>query len=455
MANSSVEIGLILLEIGIIILFSLFTAFYLKKLKIPTVLGLILGGLILGVLTDFRGYIFSSDISLLKIFVTELALGFIGFEIGNKIDFKLLKKKGKSLGLVLLGEAFGAFILVTIGLYLLTHDFMLAVIFGSIAMATAPAATSQIIREYKAKGELTSTVMFMIAFDDILAILFVNMALALGLASLNLNATGTSYSAFFLAFFQVIQEIILSSLIGIFSALLTVFLARRLRLRERGRMAEWIIGLALLMMGLVLLLRGSVILTMFLFGMTLKSLQKKRNIEKIINFLRFERLKRFQVLQNSQNDNAEKNVNFEPHFSLVETLFSPVVLLFFVLIGLEMDLNLIFRDPTILILSVTYFLTRVIGKMIGVYSIASLSNLKSEVRTNLPLCLTPQAGVAIGLAAMVFNHFMTLGMYDQASLIINVVGLGVILSELVGPILVRIGLIRSGDVKDQNERVLY
>jgi len=378
-------------------------------------------------------------------------LGFIGFEIGNKINFTLMKRKGKSLGLVLLGEAFGAFILVSIGLYLLTQDFMLALIFGSIAMATAPAATTQIIKEYRAKGELTSTVMFMIAFDDILAILLVNITLTLGLTTLHSNSNGVSYSAFFLAILQVIQEIILSSLIGIIAGLLTVFIARRLRFRERGRMAEWIIGVALLMMGMVLLLHGSVILTMFLFGMTLKSLQKKKNVEKIINFLKFERLKRVQIPQNSQKDNVEENLDFEPHFSLVETLFSPIVLLFFVLIGLEMDLGLIFREPMILILSGTYFLTRVIGKMIGVYSTASLSSLKREIRTNLPLCLTPQAGVAIGLAAMVFNQFMALGMNDHASLIINVVGLGVILSELGGPILVRKGLIRSGEVKDQNE----
>ena len=143
--------------------------------------------------------------------------------------------------------------------------------------------------------------------------------------------------------------------------------------------------------------------------------------------------------------------NFETHFSLVETLFSPVVLLFFVLIGLEMDLDLIFRGPMILILSGVYFVARVIGKMIGVYSTTSALNLNDDVRINLPLCLTPQAGVAIGLAGLVFNQLMTLGMYDHASLVINVVGLGVILSELIGPILVRKGLIRSGEVKSRVE----
>ena len=209
MANPSAEIGLILFEVGIIILFALFTASFLKKFNIPTVLGLILGGLTLGILTGVRGYIFSSDIEALKIFVTELALGFIGFEIGNKIDFKLLKQRGKSLGLVLLCEAFGAFFLVTIGLLILTQDVMLSVIFGSIAMATAPAATSQIISEYKAKGELTSTIMFMIAFDDILAILMVNIALTLSIASISLNGGITSSIAILSALLKVIQIVLL------------------------------------------------------------------------------------------------------------------------------------------------------------------------------------------------------------------------------------------------------
>ncbi len=449
MVNSSAEIGLILLEVGVIILFALFTAFYLKKLNIPTVLGLILGGLVLGIITDVRGYIFSSDIVLIKIFVTELALGFIGFEIGNKIDFKLLKQKGKSLGLVLLGEAFGAFFLVTIGLYILTQDLMLAVIFGSIAMATAPAATTQIISEYRAKGELTSTIMFMIAFDDILAILMVNIALTLGIASLSSNGAISSDIA--IEFLKVLQEIVISVLIGIVFAFLTVFVARRVRFRERGRMAEWIIGVALLMMGMVLILHGSVILTMFLFGMTLKSLQKKSNVEKIVSFLKFERQKPSLISHESQIDDPEGSWNFEPHFSLVDTLFSPIILLFFVLIGLEMDLGLIFREPLILVLSLAYFFARIIGKMMGVYSTGSLSNMQKNVRNNLPLCLTPQAGVAIGLAGMVFNQLTTLGLQDQASLVINVVGMGVILSELVGPVLVRKGLIRSGEGEFQNE----
>ena len=450
MANPSAEIGLILFEVGIIILFALFTAFFLKKFNIPTVLGLILGGLTLGILTGVRGYIFSSDIEALKIFVTELALGFIGFEIGNKIDFKLLKQRGRSLGLVLLGEAFGAFFLVTLGLLFLTQDLMLSVIFGSIAMATAPAATSQIISEYKAKGELTSTIMFMIAFDDILAILMVNIALTLSIASISLNGGLTSNIAILSAFLKVFQEILISVLIGIISAFLTVFIARRLRFRERGRMAEWIIGVALLIMGMVLILNGSVILTMFLFGMTLTSLQKKSNVEKIVSFLKFERQKPSEISLKIQSEDNEGSLDFEPHFSLVETLFSPVILLFFVLIGLEMDLGLIFRDPLILVLSGVYFSARIIGKMVGVYSTGNLSNMQRNVRNNLPLCLTPQAGVAIGLAGMVFNQLIALGLQDQASLVINVVGVGVILSELVGPVLVRKGLIRSGEGEDQN-----
>jgi Kef-type K+ transport system membrane component KefB len=160
-------------------------------------------------------------------------------------------------------------------------------------------------------------------------------------------------------------------------------------------------------------------------------------------------LKRVETPRKSQNNSNQEILNFEPHFSLVETLFSPVVLLFFVLIGLEMDLALIVSNPLILILSVTYFLTRVIGKMIGVYLTGNASNFSKNICTNLPLCLTPQAGVAIGLAGMVFNQFITLGLYDQASLVINVVGLGVILSELIGPILVRKGLIRSGECFDE------
>ena len=173
------EIGVLIFEIGFLISFSLFIAYLMKKFGIPAVLGLIVGGLILGILTELQALTFSSDFNEIKNVITEFALAWIGFDIGNEIDFGLLKEKGKDFGLILIGEAFGAYILIFICIILLTGNFAIALILAAIGMATAPASTSQILGEYRAKGELSQTILFVLAFDDLLAILSFNMAIAL------------------------------------------------------------------------------------------------------------------------------------------------------------------------------------------------------------------------------------------------------------------------------------
>ena len=135
-----VELGILVFEVGFLISFSLFVAFLMKKFGIPAVLGLILGGLVLGLLTELQAIAFSSDFAGIKILITEFALAWIGFDIGNEIDFNLLKQKGKDFGLILIGEAFGAYILVLIVLVFLTGNFVIAIILAAIGMATAPAS---------------------------------------------------------------------------------------------------------------------------------------------------------------------------------------------------------------------------------------------------------------------------------------------------------------------------
>jgi len=146
----------------------------------------------------------------------------------------------------------------------------------------------------------------------------------------------------------------------------------------------------------------------------------------------------------SFNGKEKSNELYEPMF-IVEILSSPIVLLFFVLIGLSMDLFLIFSSPIILVLAIVYFTTRVLGKGIGAYSMGKVTGLPKKVRNNLPLCLVTQAGVAIGLAGLVYNELSAIGMTSEATLVINVTGIAVILAELIGPLLVKKAVFRSGE----------
>ena len=179
---SLLNIGISLIEIGLLLVLSLGIAYMLRKIDIPSVLGLILGGLAINIflfLTSSSLESFIVDYSALKLIITDLALSWIGFEIGLHLDLKVLKQNSFRYGVILLGQAIGPFLLVSVTFYFLLNDLALALILGSIAMATAPAATSQILKEYDAKGDLTQTILFIVALDDILCILFVNASLKL------------------------------------------------------------------------------------------------------------------------------------------------------------------------------------------------------------------------------------------------------------------------------------
>ena len=118
------DIGQNFFEVGFVLISALAIAFFLKRFGVPAVLGLIIGGLSINLLMLLIGQnnqelVFNTDFKTLKALITELALAWIGYDIGNEIDLELLRKEGKNFGIVLLGEAIGAFLLVTIGLSIL------------------------------------------------------------------------------------------------------------------------------------------------------------------------------------------------------------------------------------------------------------------------------------------------------------------------------------------------
>jgi Kef-type K+ transport system membrane component KefB len=418
-----VELGILIFELGILISFSLFVAYLMKKFGIPAVLGLIVGGLILGLLTELDAIAFSSDFSGIKIFITEFALAWIGFDIGNEIDFNLLKEKGKDFGLILIGEAFGAYILVFLGIIILTGNLTIALILAAIGMATAPASTSQILGEYKAKGELSQTILFVLAFDDLLAILLFNMALAFLSVP---NTGGIELLLFMSAGF--IEQILITVTLGLGGALLIGFL-RNLNVIDDNKSFEWLIGIGISIIGLTLIFGGSVILTMFIFGVATKYEVSKRLLRK-------------------------------DHILQAESMMIPIVTLFFILIGLEMDFGLL-RDEvlnfinnfdlnlfssSVLIITMIYFVSRAFGKGIGTIIAGKLSNLPSKVKSNLPISFITQAGVAIGLAGLAFNQLTSLGFESEANAILIVVTLSVIIAEIIGPLLVKKAIFRAGEV---------
>lgn len=410
MADSELigSLGMIMLEIGAILFLSLIIAFVFRRVGIPAILGLLVGGVMIGLVTDLQEYVFSSNFDLLRMVIIELALGFIAYDIGNDIDLRLLYEKGPRFGLILLAESMTPFVLVTGAIFLFSDiEVGVAMIFGAIAITTAPTVTSQILGDFNARGELAQAILFMLVFDSIVAILLVNVAVTITTTS------GTAgLGGLVLAIFRTMSVKI--SISVTFAALGTgvIYILLKRHILEEKSLVEWLMGLSLIIVGASLFLGGSVILSMLAFGMFLKTLETREG---------------FEILHE--------------HVLQIELLMVPVVLMFYVLMGLEIHLSLLVSVGTVLLVFL-YFASRVVGKVVGPWVASQFSEVHPNVKRNLHLSLITQSGIAVALAGLAYNQLTDIGEPDLAKLVLTVVGVSVIISELVGPLLLRRAIAR-------------
>ncbi|OYV03035.1 potassium transporter [candidate division bacterium WOR-3 4484_18] len=157
-----------LLAIGILIVIGVIGAKLINKLRLPSVVGWLIIGAILG---QSGLKLFTPDFLERVGFISDITLGLIGFIIGVEITVATLRRLGGGIISVILAQLFGAFILVFIGVWLLTHDIALALLFGALAPASAPAGTVAVLQEYKADGPLTKALLIVVGVDDALAIM--------------------------------------------------------------------------------------------------------------------------------------------------------------------------------------------------------------------------------------------------------------------------------------------
>ncbi len=161
--------------LGVAILAALGFGRLARELKLPSLLGYMLLGVLFG---PAALHFFSKETLFRLSFVTEIALGFVAFTIGSELSLASLKRLGPGIVSIILLESFGAFLAVTGVLYLLTGDFPLSLVFGALAPASAPAATVAVIREYKTRGTLTTALYAVVGFDDGLAIVIFGFSFA-------------------------------------------------------------------------------------------------------------------------------------------------------------------------------------------------------------------------------------------------------------------------------------
>ena len=389
--------------IGLIIVLAFIGSKLFNRLGIPQIVGFIVTGVAFG---PSLLNIVPPELSSELLFISQLALGLIGFDIGSHLKLDEIRKMGRSILTILVFEAFGAFILVATGVYLFTRDLNTAIMFGAISTATAPAATVDVLAEYDAKGPMTTCLLAVIGLDDALALLL--FSLSSGFVENRLtNAAGASIIDILMV---PLFEIGGSILLGVVMSLTLDYLLEKIRGQHDGMAIS--IGFIFLGVGLSVTLGMSLILTTMAIGFIL--------------------------------------INRSPHQGYrirytVEQAGPVLYVLFFALIGARFQLSLL---PAMGLLGLIYVSMRTLGKYFGARIGGELGGAEPLVCKNLGLGLLSQAGVAVGLAINTGTRFLAYGPAGEALgyLIINVITASTFLVQIIGPISVKLAITRAGEI---------
>jgi Kef-type K+ transport system membrane component KefB len=394
----------LILLFGIIIAGGAFGARLFQKFNIPQVVGCIIVGILLG---DVFNLITPHTIETLHPF-TMFALGLIGFMIGGELKADIFKKYGKQFFIILLSEGVGAALLVAVSTsimaWLVIGNLPMAIavglVLGGIASATAPAATVNVLWEFKTRGPLTATILAIVALDDALALLLFRVASTAAQAII-----GTGHDSFLTTAAVLSGEILGAVMLGFIAGLLLFILLKFVKTDDK--ILLFAIGCLMLVVGITIIHDIDPILPAMVFGITIANLAPRQS----------------------------KSI-----FELVKKFTPPVYTSFFVLAGAHMKFATI--APWMIIMITIFVLFRAFGKVAGAWLGAKYSGAPAVVRKYLGMCLLPQAGVAIGLAILAQKQFND----ELGHIIIMVVMTATFLMEITGPMLVKFGVKKAGEV---------
>ena len=368
-----------------------------NMVKLPRVTGYIIAGIIFG--PSLLNIFSERSLAQMEI-IPQLALGIIALVIGAGLSFNLIKRLGFRLILITLLQAIGAFGLVFGLLYLLKMPLEAALPLAAIATATAPAATVAIIKEYRAQGPFTETILAVVALDDAVAIILFGLVLTLNVK--NLSTFGeTALASLSVSFIEILVALAIGVALGIIANLLIKWT------RELTDSLIIILGVVLLGVGLASISHTSALLINMFLGLTLINISSK-NSDIVVN---------------------------------LERLTPPIYCFFFVLAGAHLNLSVFVSTGFMMLLwGLTFVLARIIGKVVGAYVGGALSGASDAVRKYLGLTLIPQAGVAIGLTLLITK---TSSYFDYRYIILNITLIAVAFNEIIGPICTKIALFKA------------
>jgi len=388
----------IMMTVALAVLLGTVGARVFKRLKIPQVVAYIVIGVILGVsgvkLIDEQTALGLAPLS-------TLALGIIGFSIGGELKLSMFRQHGKRAMIILLAEGMGAFVIVTILTGIVTGNWALALVLGAISSATAPAATVDVLWEYRTLGILTTLTLAIVALDDGLALLLYGFASAIARTMLG----GGRFS--FLTVARPLYEIIGAAVLG--AAVAAAFWWIQRRTREKELVLAFALGSILLLIGLADAIRVDMILAAMVFG---------------------------SVFANAAGKDGEEV------FGIVQRFSPPIYVLFFVLVGAR--LRFASMSWVMWLAALAYVAGRTGGKFLGSWLGAKLTRAPEAVRRYFGFCLFSQAGVAIGLAVLSSQVFA--GYPEVAAAIVGIITTTTFIVQMVGPPAVKYAVTRAGEV---------
>jgi Kef-type K+ transport system membrane component KefB len=400
----------IILSIGILI----FTGFILgelaEKIKLPRISGYILAGILLN--PDLLGIVSEKFVEHTDPLLS-ISLSFITFSIGGSLSGKKLKITGKKILLLTLAEAMFAFLAVFVFMFISLQFFIslfdslyvniaVSLLLASLAAPTDPSATLAVIHEYKAKGEVSSSMLEIAAFDDIVGIVIYTLVTTF--AAFFLGKTDVAFGSSMLEMGRGISGAILTGgLVG----LAFNYLVKWFRKQTEGSLIVLTFGLLLVSYGISEYFKFESLLATLTLGA---------------------------VVVNS-NPLAHKILKLIERYT-DELIF----VVFFTLSGLHLQLASISGS---IVLIVIYIIARAFGKFFGIYTGSVLLNTSPKVKKYTAGGLLPQGGIVIGLALLLTKE----SIYDNtASVIIGIVIGAALLHEIAGPVASRIVLKKAGEI---------
>ena len=402
-------VTMVIISVAIMLLSGFLMTRVTKKLRLPNVTAYIVAGILIG---PFVLKLVPQQVIDGTEFLADIALAFIAFSTGEFFKLSTIKKNGMRVILITLAEALTATLLVfVLTYYILGLSLPFSIVLAALASATAPASTMMTIRQTGAKGDFVETLLQVVALDDIVGLLAYSVAVSIAVASL----AGTAFS-----FGSVVKPMAVNVGIMLLGGAFGVIMKFTAGSKKRSTDNRLIIVVALLFAfcGICAALDVSPLLGCMSMGMV------------YINI--------------TDDDRLFKQVNY---FS------PPILLLFFVRSGMSFDLKALVGasgsvgTAPLLVVGVLYFFVRILGKYLGAFLGCLWAKKPIKVRNFLGLALIPQAGIAIGLAAL---GARTLG-GEAGNALQTIILASSVLYELIGPACAKLSLYLSGSYSNAIE----